>query len=219
LATGDLVVGDFDTTGLVLGVAVTWVAAAVFVSFLTSLLLDAFLPLRLPIGPTPFAVAAIFVVPVFAAVPSTDVTFELAVFLVSLFFGPLGLPLDSLAEVGLVTTFLMGVAFLPVAALLPGVDFETGEFPFLVEFFKMPLLSAAPFAGFTPLAEDEEEAGCLLREVPPPEPVLAWDLVVDFVGFLAGGTGGSPGLSRWNSACFLGPSEESSETLSSSMLN
>lgn len=195
MATGDLAVGDFDTTDLVLGVAVTAVAAEDFATFLTSLLPEAFLPLRLPVDPAPLAVAAILIAPVFAAVAFTAVPFEVAVFFASLLLGPLELlgPLDlptgSLADDGLVTTFLLGAALLLAKALLLGANFEMGELPFFAELFTTPLASEAPFDGFTPLAEDEEEAGCLLREAPPPEPVLAWDLVFDFVGFLAGGTG------------------------------
>jgi hypothetical protein len=48
-------------------------------------------------------------------------------------------------------------------------------------------------AGLAGLAADAEEEGCFPREVAPPEPELAGDFVFDFVGFLAGGTWGSPG--------------------------
>ena len=106
------------------------------------------------------------------------------------------LPATDFTEIGLATIFLLGAGF------LLGTDLEAGAVPFFVEFLAGTLLTAAPcaplaglvgLAGLAGLAADAEEEGCFPREVAPPEPELAGDFVFDFVGFLAGGTGGSPG--------------------------
>ena len=97
------------------------------------------------------------------------------------------LPATDFNEIGLATNFLLGAGF------LLGTDLEAGAVPFFAEFLAGTLLTAAGLAGLAGLAADAEEEGCFPREVAPPEPELAGDFVFDLVGFLAGGTGGSPG--------------------------
>lgn len=97
------------------------------------------------------------------------------------------LPATGFTVIGLATTFLLGAGF------LLGTDLEAGAVAFFAEFLAGALLAAVPLAGLAGLAADAEEEGCFPREVAPPEPELAGDFVVDFVGFLAGGTWGSPG--------------------------
>lgn len=191
LATGDLAMGDLVTTGFCFDVAAVGVDAEVFESFglesfLESFLLEAIL-LRFPAAAAPLTGAAILMALVFALAAFTAADFGVEALLASGVFDSLDLPLAGLVEAGFATTFLLGANF------LLGAGLEAEAVPFFAELFWGALLAAAPFAGFTPLATVAAEEGCFPREVAPPGPELAGDLVFDFAGFLAGGTGGSPG--------------------------